>query len=111
MIEAVAIALILALVAQQYFHRRDGREQLNALAARDERLLEQNKHLADQIVLLKVEPQIAAIQAVPEEIASTPAHITITDDEAIADYEQERRNLSAATREFIEQYQPEAAAS
>lgn len=104
MLEVIVIALIVALFAQQYLHRRDGRAQLDVLAARDEQLLEQNKHLSDQIVLLKVEPQMAAIQAVPaDEVPSGPAHISIADDQALAEYEQERGRLMADTRALIQQ--------
>lgn len=60
--------------------------------------------LTNQIVLLKVEPQMAAIQAVPMSEATAPAYISSSDDEALAEYERDRARITADTKAFIEQH-------
>ena len=65
--------------------------------------------LTNQIVLLKVEPQMAAIQAVPAEEAVVSPYVSAFDDEALAEYEQERKRLAASTAELIAQHDMAAA--
>lgn len=69
---------------------------------------EEVKALVDQVVLLKIDPPMAAIQAIPME-QTGPAHISATDDEALAAYEDEHRRLLAETRELVEQHAEAAA--
>ena len=57
--------------------------------------------LVDQIVLLKVDPPMAAIQAIPAEEVQT-GHLSQLDDQAVAEYEAERERLRDETRAFIE---------
>jgi hypothetical protein len=71
--------------------------------AREDALLEHTRHLADQIVLLKVAPEMAAIQAVPAGEADAPSpYISASDDFATAEYELARRGLEQSTAELIE---------
>lgn len=62
------------------------------------------RELTNQITLLKVEPQMAAIQAVPAEEATVSPYVSAFDDDALAEYELERRRLAADTAEFITQH-------
>jgi hypothetical protein len=75
------------LVAQRWDHGR----QLQAERAHSSTLLANIRELTDQIVLLKVNPVTAA--AVTAANVEPPGdYLSLSDDEALAEYELERNN-------------------
>jgi hypothetical protein len=89
---AVLILTALALVAYMV-----SQAQATTVAHRAE-----VKTLVDQIVLLKVAPEMAAVQAVPVEVTDGSHHVSAFDDEALAEYEAERARLETETRALVE---------
>lgn len=97
----VVIAALLGYVLYQLQRQAASADQrIDALLSAHR---EEVKALVDQVVLLKVEPQMAAIQAVPMEQIG-PMHISATDDDALAEYETEHRRLLAETKSLVEQH-------
>jgi hypothetical protein len=103
MIYALILITLALLVAQRFISSRELEAARTHAASREDALLDQTRHLADQIVLLKVAPEMAAIQAVPaEEANASSPYISASDDFATAEYELARQGLERSTAELIE---------
>jgi hypothetical protein len=97
------LATLAAAAALVVVSRRDA--QVERAAHRAE-----VKALTDQLVLMKVDPPMAAVQAMPEPAAAP--HISPFDDEALADYEAQHDRLQKETKALIEEFEiSEAVAS